>query len=345
MKALVIGGGGSKGAFAVGVLKFIHQRVQPLDSFDIYSGTSTGSLIVPLALLGEIDMLEQIYTSTRNEDILNKHSIGRLLTDISIHDATPLLRFIEREITPARAARIMASPKRLYLSGVSLQTQDLVHFATKPTPATDAYRIRTISTIQQLQRAMLASSCQPIYMQPVDVFSDGREQFCDGGVRENTPLQVAVDAGATEIIAISMGPKLGQNVFSTSLFSKATAILGFTIDTFSTDVGQNDYRLPDFIVEVNQYLAAVKTQLLRSGVSPAVVETGFSAATSPVKHTPLIKIDELRPDINLGTDEFGGEGGLNFDPVKMKRMLDLGFEKARQHFGNPGPGNLIAGSR
>ncbi|GAB3914749.1 hypothetical protein GCM10028803_60640 [Larkinella knui] len=332
MKALVIGGGGSKGAFAVGVLKFIHQNIQPIDTFDIYSGTSTGSLISPLALLGEMDLLEEIYTTTRNEDVLNKHSVGRILTDISIHDATPLLRLIERNLTAARSARIMASLKQLYLSAVSLQTQELVHFATRDTASTASYRIEKITTPTELQRAMLASSCQPIYMQPIDVFQRGKEQFCDGGVRENTPLQVAVENGATEIIAISMGPKVGQSVFSSSFLTKATAILGFTIDTFSTDVGQNDYRLPTFVAEVNQYLATVKSQLAANGVSPSVIAESFVTATNPISSKPLLKLHEIRPDINLSSDEFGGEGGLLFDPVKMRMMMTMGFDMAKRHF-------------
>ena len=337
MKALVIGGGGSKGAFAVGVLKYIHQNVQPIDTFDIYSGTSTGSLISPLALLGEMDKLERVYTTSTNDDILVKHSFGRILTDISIYDATPLLRLIERTLSGAQLAAILNSPKRLYLSGVSLQTQELVHFATKDTPPTDAYRIARLRTAVDLQRAMLASSCQPIYMQPIDVFRQRVEQFCDGGVRENTPLQVAVDNGATEIIAISMGPKPGQSVFSTTLLTQAASILGFTIDTFSSDVGQNDYRLPQLTAAMNQYLKLVKDQLRANGVNPSVIASSFAAPGNPLLNKPLLKLHEIRPDVNLSTSEFGGEGGLDFNPEKMKRMLQLGFAKARQYFTTTAP--------
>ena len=47
-RALVISGGGSKGAFAVGVLKQLFATYPNLD-FDIYVGTSAGSLVVTLA--------------------------------------------------------------------------------------------------------------------------------------------------------------------------------------------------------------------------------------------------------------------------------------------------------
>ncbi|WP_128545915.1 patatin-like phospholipase family protein [Larkinella soli] len=332
MKAIVISGGGSKGAFAVGVLKYIHENIRPVDSFDLYSGTSTGALISPLALLGEIDLLEKIYTTTRDQDVLNKHSFGRILTDISIHDATPLLRLIERNLTPTLATMVLTSPKRLFLSGVSLQTQELVHFTNQPAASSEFYRIERISTATELQRAMLASSCQPIYMQPIDVFRRGEEQFCDGGVRENTPIQVVADNGATEVVAISMAPKADQNVFATDFLTKATEILGFTIDTFGSDVGQNDYRLPKFMAQVNLYLDAVKNSLALSGVSPAVIAGSFLSAPNPLAGRPLVKLHEIRPDVNLSSDEFGGEGGLTFDPARMRRMLEMGFDKAESYF-------------
>ncbi len=46
-RALVISGGGSKGAFAVGIVKRLLENYPNL-KFDMYVGTSTGSLIVPL---------------------------------------------------------------------------------------------------------------------------------------------------------------------------------------------------------------------------------------------------------------------------------------------------------
>ena len=53
-RALVISGGGSKGAFVVGVLKRLFAEYPALD-FDIYVGTSTGSLMSPLvALIGAL---------------------------------------------------------------------------------------------------------------------------------------------------------------------------------------------------------------------------------------------------------------------------------------------------
>lgn len=73
-RALVISGGGSKGAFAVGVIKRLTTLYPNLD-FDIYIGTSAGSLVITPASLKQYDLLEHIYTTTKTTDILTSFNI------------------------------------------------------------------------------------------------------------------------------------------------------------------------------------------------------------------------------------------------------------------------------
>lgn len=69
MRALVISGGGSKGAFAGGISEFLLRDCKK--NYDIFVGTSTGSLLVPLLSIGEIDKLKSIYTSVKQNDIFS----------------------------------------------------------------------------------------------------------------------------------------------------------------------------------------------------------------------------------------------------------------------------------
>ncbi|HUZ57915.1 MAG TPA: patatin-like phospholipase family protein [Hanamia sp.] len=69
MKALVISGGGSKGAFAGGVAQFLIEECKK--EYDIFIGTSAGSLLIPLLSLGEIEKLHGIFTSVTQSDIFN----------------------------------------------------------------------------------------------------------------------------------------------------------------------------------------------------------------------------------------------------------------------------------
>ena len=111
-KALVISGGGSKGAFAVGVYKYL---VSTYDlGFDVLIGTSTGSLIVPLAALGKIDLLEKLYTTQKTENIVIKDNIGNRLNKDAIFEVTPLWETIKTYYTDEFYDDLMNSGKEIF---------------------------------------------------------------------------------------------------------------------------------------------------------------------------------------------------------------------------------------
>ncbi|MEE9372549.1 MAG: patatin-like phospholipase family protein [Saprospiraceae bacterium] len=67
-KAIILSGGGAKGAWGVGVVKALTELG---NTYDIAIGTSTGSLIAPFILANDIQNLEQGYTSVSQNDIFN----------------------------------------------------------------------------------------------------------------------------------------------------------------------------------------------------------------------------------------------------------------------------------
>jgi predicted acylesterase/phospholipase RssA len=69
MKALVISGGGSKGAFAGGVAEYLMKDEGK--TYDMFLGTSTGSLLVPHLATGSIDKLYREFTSVSQYDIFS----------------------------------------------------------------------------------------------------------------------------------------------------------------------------------------------------------------------------------------------------------------------------------
>ena len=69
MKALVISGGGSKGAFAGGVAQYLIE--QEGRNYDMYLGTSTGSLLIPHLAAHDIGKLYDIYTHVNQHSIFN----------------------------------------------------------------------------------------------------------------------------------------------------------------------------------------------------------------------------------------------------------------------------------
>jgi len=65
MRALVISGGGSKGAFAGGIAEYLITVCK--NDYDLFVGTSTGSLLIPLLSIGEISKLKEVYTSVNQK--------------------------------------------------------------------------------------------------------------------------------------------------------------------------------------------------------------------------------------------------------------------------------------
>lgn len=69
MRALVISGGGSKGAFAGGVAQYLIEEKK--HEYDLFLGTSTGSLLIPHLALGHIKKIHSVYTNVTMSSIFN----------------------------------------------------------------------------------------------------------------------------------------------------------------------------------------------------------------------------------------------------------------------------------
>jgi NTE family protein len=337
-RALVISGGGCKGAFAVGVIKNLAANFPDI-SFDIFVGTSTGSLISPFALLGEIALLEQLYTTTTTDNIITKGNvITRLLGDNSLFDARPLGNLIKQFYDDNRCNQIFQSQKEMYLATTCLQTGKAVYFATKDAPLVTDYEVIKLNTPDELRRAVMASSCQPVFMPPIEVKKGAVpiRQYVDGGVREYAGIQLAIDAGAEEIYTILLSPE--KEIPQEKTFNDAFTILSTTIDIFTADVGANDVRVPILYNRALRYIDKVQQKMKKAGVPQNDIDNFFNIPFSdPFAGKKPLKIYVIRPDAPLG----GGPGGLDFDPAAMKGMLAKGrksiddFMAALPPDGNP----------
>ncbi len=343
-KALVISGGGSKGAFSVGVIKDIIQTYR-LD-FDVLVGTSTGALIAPLAALGELKTLEDLYSTVTNDKIITKYNFGeRVLSgDISIFTFGPLKNIIKTIYTDAYFDRLMRSGKEVYLTTVCLQTEELVVFTTAKDPRPSKYySARTLVNGDQFRAAVLASASQPVFTPPVKVDENvpgaaNRDyQYVDGGVREYAGIAMAVDAGASEIFTIlhaskNLAPVAGEQL------RQIFPILERTIAMFITDVGDNDLYVPFQYNEALKYINAVKKKMRASGVAQADIDGYFTVANDDnvFQNKEPLKIHVIQPDKPLG----GGPGGLDFNPIEMREMMTSGSLALQAYVATLHPGDV-----
>lgn len=329
-RALVISGGGSKGAYAVGVLKQLEQ-LYPTLTFDIYVGTSTGSLIVPLAAIDEIALLEEIYTTQEEGTIVKKLRIGDRLGTDSVFDAGPLWALVNEHFTDDRYNRLIASGKTLYINTTCLQTEDLVVFTTDAAAqSNDRYDTRIIQNADHFRRAIMASACQPVFMPTIQVNKNlpGNPekdfQYVDGGVREYAGVEMAIDAGATEIFTILLST--GNSDTAAGQYNDLFSLLERTVDIFTTDVGKNDLVIPQQYNEALKYIDAVKRKMVAAGISRDDVNKYFTirGRESPYEDKVPLKLFTIRPSTPLG----GGPGGFTFNSVEMKGMVAKGIDSA-----------------
>ena len=307
MRVLITSGGGAKGAFSVGVLKCLKEEMN-INHFDIISGTSTGALIASLATIGKIDELVSIYRSTTNADVLSPRNIVNSINnnDPFIFDTEPLLRQIRTHITPAVFNEIMNSNTTLYLNSVSLQTGKLTVFCTRDAAPSDHYVRKQITKIDDFFNALLGSSNQAVFTNPIDF--DG-EQYVDGGNREVIPTRVVcsnlpLDADH-EIYILSNNPNELVE-FRNERFSDLLKVLIRAISIFIQEIRENDLEL----------IAKFKT-----------------LSTGNVKIFYLCPTGELDKDFPTG---------LRFDKGKMLEWMFEGQELAKEIITTTPGGNFPA---
>lgn len=331
-RALVISGGGSKGAFAVGILQKLRVLFPHL-KFDIIVGTSTGSLIAPLAAVGELDLLEEIYTTHTTEQVVTKHRIGDRLNQKSIFTVEPLWQLIRQHMSDERYDKIVNSSTDIYIITTCLQTQGTVVYTTNTSPKSSSlYSIKTMQDAEHMRLSVLGSACQPVFMTPVKIdinHAQGPEkefQYVDGGVREYAGIQMAIDQGATEIfcVLLSTGKSTLDNVEYTSLFP----ILQRTISMFSEDVEKNDCFIPDQLAKAQRYINSVKQRMIADGIPENKIDEYFTidGTSNAFESKEQVRLFMMRPEAPLG----GGPGGLVFDPNEMRSMVETGQGAAQE---------------
>ena len=330
--ALVISGGGAKGSFAVGILKYIIQN-KPEMKFDIICGTSTGALVAPYAALRNVEALERIYTTMKTEDIILKGDISkRVIQNNSLFDVSPLVNVVKQNYPQNVFDSLMTSDTQVFFASVCLQTAKVVHFSNKDMITTDGYEVIKLKDWDEMIRAIIASADQPVFTPPIKIRSTDAapRQYVDGGVREYAPIRAALDSGATNIYVVYLSPETEPEV--NKEYKNIFDILLRTLALFSDDVGENDVAIPKLYNKALLYLEAVKKNIVEnSSLTADAVERIFDLPGNPFAGKKLINLKVFHPEYILK-----GMGGLEFDPVEMKKYLDHGFDVAKKHFEQPG---------
>jgi NTE family protein len=128
LKALVISGGGSKGAFAGGLAEYF--ILSQKKNYDLFVGCSAGSLLVPFLALHEIERIKQAYTNVNQADVFNvspfkvkEFEDGTFKS--SMNHLSNIMMFIRRKRTFGETQALRQTIKNIYTEDLHLKAQEL----------------------------------------------------------------------------------------------------------------------------------------------------------------------------------------------------------------------------
>lgn len=235
MRALVISGGGSKGAFAGGVAQYL-MEVEKRD-YDILVGTSTGSLLIPQLALNKVDKLYDLYTNVTQRKIFSLNPfVVRKKDDrefVSINFMTTFLQFIKQRRTFGESKSLRRTIRKNFSEEEFLEIRDthkdVVVTVSNLSKNKVEYKSIRDFTYEEFCDWMWISCNYIPFMSLVK--KDGFE-YGDGGLGCVLPIREAVRRGATEIDAVILeSEKMEHNkVLGKNPFSLMLSIYGFVLD-------------------------------------------------------------------------------------------------------------------
>ena len=305
--AIVLSGGGAKGAFQVGV---VHELVVNRGvRLDIVAGVSTGAIQALGVAQDDVPGLLDRWLALRgNGDIYKERPLGiagGILGEDAIYDTAPLRRMLKGF---ADDRKLRASGRKLRLGVVNLGTGDY----------------RSIDeSVPGIHNWVYASCAMPLFFDPLKTRArDGtEEQWVDGGVRDVTPLGAALEMNPRGVIAVRASPAPQPGQIRT--FGNLIKIGLRAVDILQSEVSANDLAGAALI---NDLIAA------REGQLRALQAEGIGGAQAARILRPLdVQIARYRfAPIRIIEPEQEYSETLEFDPAKIRAAIDAG-RRAVEH--------------
>lgn len=295
--AIVLSGGGAKGAFQVGVLDALANThgVKPA----IVVGTSTGAIQALGVAQGDVSGLMDVWLGIKSNSDIYKDRGGIagsvILGQKALYDAAPLKRLLKKFADPAKLA---ASNVDLRLGVVSLQSGEF----------------RTIDkSVPDIFNWVYASCAMPVFFDPLQ--TSDRQQWVDGGVRDVTPLGAALELNPSGVLVIRASPVSKPS--TTKNFGGLIPIGLRATTLLQSEVSRNDLANTSLI---NDMLAA-RDQIFKALEASGSTATQASRILLPLdRQLSTYRFAQVR--VIEPEEEFSDT--LEFDPAKIRRAIGAG---------------------
>lgn len=202
-RALVLSGGGSRGAYEIGAWQAFEELGV---RFDAVYGTSIGALNAGLVAQGDLDSAVNLWAN-----ITLKQVIGAEDEDFSIErmvsrkrDVVPFLlenaKHLRADVAPLEnLLKTYLDEGKVRASGMGLGVMTVRVPQLQPVPV----RLGEIPAGRLADWLLASASCFPIF--PTRKI-DG-DRYMDGGYFDNLPIDMAIEDGAEEIVAVDVHPQ------------------------------------------------------------------------------------------------------------------------------------------
>ncbi len=298
--ALVLSGGGARGAYEVGVLQWIgRNRPDVLASIRVATGASVGAINgIFLASRGftpeAVEELAEVWEALRLSEVMqfSPGHVARMVAatgtrfarggespPIGVFRGRALSKLITRTIhwhelhRHILKGRIDAVAVAATEIGAGRTHLFVEHGKGIPTPRWPHDRSMVARAGELRPSHVLASCAIPFVFSPVQV---GDFWYTDGGVRQNTPLSPALRLGAQRLLVVSLGAN-DERVETPGVFPGLGQLLGKLFNSLFLDRMMWDLdrlnRINDVIragIEVygEDFLASIHVELARRGRRP-----------------------------------------------------------------------------
>lgn len=274
--AIVLSGGGARGAYEAGVLSHLFEEICPRlgegFEFDLVSGTSVGAIhaayVAATSHMPGADragLLTGIWEEMRLQDVvqfrisdllgvpLRALGLGRDARDDArgvlggLVDLTPLERIVEERIPwdGLRANLERGRPGALCVSCTEVRSGRVGVFLDGPLadPTAWAYDPNAVAYVQPISpRHVRASAAIPFLFPSVRI---GQRYYVDGGLRMNTPLSPVLRLGADRVLVIALkhqpGLLGGGQPYPEDVVTQPAFLLGKVLNALLLD--QLEYQL------------------------------------------------------------------------------------------------------
>jgi NTE family protein len=258
MRALVLSGGGAKGAYQVGVLKR-WMGDKGID-YDINCGVSVGALnTAGLAITAKgdpgkaIHILEKFWLEKVNTKAIYKRwfPFGRFhsLWKKSVYDSSPLANLVNENI---HLNNVLNNGRLLAVGAVCLDTGENV-FARESNP--------------EFIKWVLASASFPVFLAPIEI--DGK-LWSDGGIKNVTPIGQAIRMGASEIDVIMCTNMNSKQVWNSTSKNALPDQALRVVDLMSDQIINDDIKivgLKNDLADINPKYRKISIRLVQpSGI-------------------------------------------------------------------------------